>query len=917
MKILVSIILLLALIAVGSMAVPTKMYFQGKFTDDLGDPMDGDFPVTFTIWDSPITGTPFWTESRTITFNTGLFAEELGLTEALPESIFTGAMLYLEMVVDGDVIEPRKPLITVPYAFRAAIADSVVGGSVNYDMLVTFIEAYLDTAWGDSVSHIDLVHYIDSVMFVDSITYIYNITHIDSIHSIDSVSYIRYVSFIDSISYIDSVRWIDSISYVDFISFIDSVGYIDSIGWIGHTAYADSAGRLVNALTPGTGIDGDPYDGSVARTWTVSGGSADDWGDDTVHSDATLDGRGTAASPLKIARQSASSGQILKWNGLSWIPASDDTGTGGATSDADWQIFGSDMYSIPTGNVGIGITSPAYKLHVQNTGGASSAKIGYTSSYYDNRLFFGDNSYVYIGEMNADDRLYLRGTSMSIDIGGNLGSSGQVLKSTGSTLYWANDETGSGGSTSPGGTNGAVQFNNSSSFGGSASQFYWNNSNNRLGIGTSSPSAKLTISYASTDIYGIYVTMPGWAIYGDASGGGGRGVMGRGGEYGILGNHLSTDRMGYIGSANYGVYGQYDANNYAFLGGQVSGNNAGMKANGEWVSGFFGDYTKSVCGERGIYSIGTIYGLFARDTCGTVTISQNYAYLGYHEISSPNTQYGILASGNDYAGFFIGTTYFDVGSYDWQTDYSAGEPTLHPTSASWGYVGTSSLNWWRMYANTYYSESSSIELFDTYDDLALLHQIEGDVVWDPILGHHKMAIRPETMPRCITNYEENSDRLFVSAQRTDGLLIGAIRQLDNEAKTRDQRITERTDVLAEALGADFQGESAQIKIFDFGSSIVINGSKWVAFSSDFASQLGGETPVITLTAHSPDAGLWIAEKSPYGFLIRSKNPNSAFDFDWSAFARVEIKTSGALGDVFYIEKPLIHGTYPVDIPGLK
>jgi len=292
MKILVSIILLLALIAVGSMAVPTKMYFQGKFTDDLGDPMDGDFPVTFTIWDSPITGTPFWTESRTITFNTGLFAEELGLTEALPESIFTGAMLYLEMVVDGDVIEPRKPLITVPYAFRAAIADSVVGGSVNYDMLVTFIEAYLDTAWGDSVSHIDLVHYIDSVMFVDSITYIYNITHIDSIHSIDSVSYIRYVSFIDSISYIDSVRWIDSISYVDFISFIDSVGYIDSIGWIGHTAYADSAGRLVNALTPGTGIDGDPYDGSVPLTWTATGGSGDVTSLNTLTGDLNIIGEG-------------------------------------------------------------------------------------------------------------------------------------------------------------------------------------------------------------------------------------------------------------------------------------------------------------------------------------------------------------------------------------------------------------------------------------------------------------------------------------------------------------------------------------------------------------------------------------------------------------------------------------------------
>ncbi len=339
MRRLIALIAVLFLVSAGISGVPAKMYFQGKFTDDLGVPIDGEYDVIFRVWDSPIAGVMLWTESRSINFYTGLFSEELGSTVALPESIFTGAVLYLEMTVNGEILTPRKPLITVPYAFRAAIADSVVGGSVNYDTLVTFIEAYLDTAWGDSISHIDSIHYIDSVSFVDSITYIYNITHIDSIHSIDSITYISYIDFIDSVHYIDSIahidsvthidsisyvsyvsfidsvaridsiRWIDSISYIDYISFIDSVGYIDSIGWVGHTAYADSAGRLINALTPGAGITGEPFDGSVARTWTVAGGSADGWGDDTVHSDATLDGQGTATSPLKLARQSAATGR--------------------------------------------------------------------------------------------------------------------------------------------------------------------------------------------------------------------------------------------------------------------------------------------------------------------------------------------------------------------------------------------------------------------------------------------------------------------------------------------------------------------------------------------------------------------------------------------------------------------------------
>ncbi len=36
----------------------------------------------------------------------------------------------------------------------------------------------------------------------------------------------------------------------------------------------------------------------------------------------------------------------------------------GSTDDGDWQVSGSDMYSLPTGDVGIGTTSPAEKLHV-------------------------------------------------------------------------------------------------------------------------------------------------------------------------------------------------------------------------------------------------------------------------------------------------------------------------------------------------------------------------------------------------------------------------------------------------------------------------------------------------------------------------------------------------------------------------
>ncbi|MCS6982472.1 MAG: hypothetical protein NZM65_09810, partial [Flavobacteriales bacterium] len=90
------------------------------------------------------------------------------------------------------------------------------------------------------------------------------------------------------------------------------------------------------------------------------------------------------------------------------------------------------------GFLGIGTTNPLDMLHVDNSAsGASSARIGRTSTQFDNRLFFGDGSFVYVGEQNADNRLYLRGNTMTIDIGGSTGgANGRVLTSNGTTVSW-------------------------------------------------------------------------------------------------------------------------------------------------------------------------------------------------------------------------------------------------------------------------------------------------------------------------------------------------------------------------------------------------------------------------------------------------------------------------------------------------
>jgi len=132
-----------------------------------------------------------------------------------------------------------------------------------------------------------------------------------------------------------------------------------------------------------------------------------------------------------------------------------------------------------------------------------------------------------------------------------------------------------------------------------------------------------------------------------------------------------ANNYGYIGGngigvagygTTYGVYGRYNSTTYGFIGGQVSGDDIAIRGNGTWASGFFGDYNDSDCGERGIYAIGTIYGVFARDTTGGTTSADNFAYLGYRDPNSPNYRYGIYASGLDYAGYFLGNVKIDAST---------------------------------------------------------------------------------------------------------------------------------------------------------------------------------------------------------------------------------------------------------------
>ena len=85
----------------------------------------------------------------------------------------------------------------------------------------------------------------------------------------------------------------------------------------------------------------------------------DNWGSQAVQTNATLTGNGNAGSPLAIAQQGAATGQVLKWNGTSWLPQDDAVGGGGSNNNY-------------TGGTGINITGTAPNFVINNNGDLSN-----------------------------------------------------------------------------------------------------------------------------------------------------------------------------------------------------------------------------------------------------------------------------------------------------------------------------------------------------------------------------------------------------------------------------------------------------------------------------------------------------------------------------------------------------------------
>ncbi|MDO9258109.1 MAG: hypothetical protein Q7U54_21540 [Bacteroidales bacterium] len=415
-------------------------------------------------------------------------------------------------------------------------------------------------------------------------------------------------------------------------------------------ADADPANELQKISISGTVLTLDKSGGSV--TLPSSGGD-DNWGTQTVVTDATLSGNGTTSTPLKIAENGvnsskiadgsivaadiansaittdkinagsvtgakiaqagATSGQALKWNGTTWAPGADETGTGNPTGAAGGDLSGTypnpvigdtkvTSAKIVDGTVSAAdLANNAVTSDKINAGAVTGAKIAQAGATSGQALKWNGTTWAPAADATGgsssgwtDDGTIIRLSTAtdSVQIGnvsrlGKLNIGGNIGMNLLSSIYFGSDATRITGLT--GGDLRLVAEDLSMlttediTFGryGDETWIKFDNANKRVGIGTISPTDRLHVvldnsSVGLSAVRGVATSAAGsaYGVYGQSAGFKGRGIMGEAtgtSSIGVMGLATNTSSTGVWGEgSNQGVYGKSDLATGKGIFGQVT-----------------------------------------------------------------------------------------------------------------------------------------------------------------------------------------------------------------------------------------------------------------------------------------------------------------------------------------------------------
>ncbi|HXM21413.1 MAG TPA: hypothetical protein VN948_09135 [Terriglobales bacterium] len=121
--------------------VPPMVKFSGVLTDVNSKPLTGVVGVTFSLYKDSQGGAPLWMETQNVqTYKNGHYSVMLGSTSShgLPNNLFvSGEARWLGAQAQGQAEQPRTLLMSVPYALKAADAETLGGRPLSAFQLAT------------------------------------------------------------------------------------------------------------------------------------------------------------------------------------------------------------------------------------------------------------------------------------------------------------------------------------------------------------------------------------------------------------------------------------------------------------------------------------------------------------------------------------------------------------------------------------------------------------------------------------------------------------------------------------------------------------------------------------------------------------------------------------------------------------
>jgi hypothetical protein len=135
MKKLLFLLTLIAFMSVNvfGQAIPKQIDYQGVLKDASGNLLNGDYAMTFKIYNNPTGGTALWSEIQVINAAQGIFNAHLGSVTPITTVPFD-RVHYLGITVGtGSELSPRTKLTPSPYSFMTmdVMDNSITTNKIN------------------------------------------------------------------------------------------------------------------------------------------------------------------------------------------------------------------------------------------------------------------------------------------------------------------------------------------------------------------------------------------------------------------------------------------------------------------------------------------------------------------------------------------------------------------------------------------------------------------------------------------------------------------------------------------------------------------------------------------------------------------------------------------------------------------